>query len=279
MKRDKVLAQPVSGTTSKSLVEDPSLYLKAGLWNIRTLNSADNRELLSNSLFSREFDLIALAETQLTSNGSSEIEVTDLDRIQGLVNLEGDTSRSLCGTEQPVCSTARRHGRGFSTGHLTESNRNSASANRAHLNEGVSTRSLCRNEVPATSTARDTGIPGSLNCQVACETVTNSSRDNDVRNRGGWKTVDPIPPTSSNSAQDNLTLSGTGSTLRRSTRIRTTSQANGAIATPVTGEANSSPNEGILLANATSRANIPAEGITVSTATEPSPKFAVETSK
>ena len=208
----------------------------------------------------------------MTSNGSNEIEVTDLDRIQGLVNLEGDASRSLCGTEQSVCSTARRHGRVFSTGHLTESNRNFASANRALLNEGVSTRSLCRNEVPAASTARNTGIPGSLNCQVACETVTNSSRDNDVRNRGGLKTVDPIPPASSNSAQNNLTLSGTESTLRRSTRIRTTSQANGAIATPVTGEANSSPNKGILLTNATSRGNIPAEGITVSTATARSPQ-------
>ena len=207
--------------TSRSLAKDPSLYLKAGLWNIRTLNSADNRELLSNTLFSREFDLIALAETYLTSKGSSEIEVTDLDRIQGLVNLEGGASRSLCGTEQPDCSTARRRGRVFSTGHLTESNRNTANANRAHLNEGVRTRSLCRNEVPAASTARDTGTSGSLNCQVACETVTNSSRDNGVRNRGGLKTVDPIPPTFSNSAQDNVTLSGIGSTLRRSTRIRT----------------------------------------------------------
>ena len=63
---------------SRSLAKDPSLYLKARLWNIRTLDSADNRELLSNTLFSREFDLIALAETHLTNNGSSEIEVTDL---------------------------------------------------------------------------------------------------------------------------------------------------------------------------------------------------------
>ena len=208
-----VLAQPVSGTISRSLVEDPSLYLKAGLWNIRTLNSADIRELLSNTLFSREFELIALAQTHLTSNGSSEIEVTDLDRIQGLVNLEGDASRSLCGTEQPVCSTARRHGRVFSTGHLTENNQNSASANRAHLNEGVSTRSLCRNEVPAASTSRDTGIPGSRNCQVTCETVTNSSGDNSERNRGGLKSVDPILPTFSNFAQSH-TITRQSHTIR-----------------------------------------------------------------
>ena len=78
MKNSKVIAQPVSGMASRSLAKDPSPYLKARLWNIRTLNSADNRELLSNTLFSREFDLIALAETHLTSNGSSEIEVTDL---------------------------------------------------------------------------------------------------------------------------------------------------------------------------------------------------------
>ena len=138
VKNSKVIEQPVSGMASSSSAKDPSLYLKAGLWNIRTLNSADNRELLSNTLFSREFDLNALTETHLTSNGSSEIEVTDLDRIQGLANLEGDASRSLCGTEQSDCSTARRHGRVLSNSHLTESNRNTASVNRAHLNEGVS---------------------------------------------------------------------------------------------------------------------------------------------
>ena len=212
VKNSKVLAQPVSGMASSSLANDPPLYLKAGLWNIRTLNSAENRELLSNTLFSKEFDLIALAETHLTSNSSSEIEVTVLDRIQGLATLEGGASRSLCGTEQPDWSTARRLGRVSSSGHLTESNRNSAGVNRAHLKEGVGTRTLCRNEVPAASAVRDTGTPGSLKCQVACETVANSSRDNGERNRGGLKTVNPIPPTSSNSAQSNLTLSGIGST-------------------------------------------------------------------
>ena len=72
--------------------------------------SADNRKILSNTLFSREFDLIALTETHLTSNGSCEVEVADLDRKTRLVNLEGDASRSLCGNEEPVCSTSRRHG-------------------------------------------------------------------------------------------------------------------------------------------------------------------------
>ena len=166
MKKSKVIAQSDSGTVSRSSPEDPSLYLKAGLWNIPTLNSADNRE----------FDLIAPTETHMTSDGSSGIEVTDLDRIQRLFNLEGDTSRSLCGNEQPDCSTARRHGRVLSSGHLTDSIRNSAGVNRAHLNEGARTRTLCRNEVPMASTARDTGTPGSLNCQVACEIVESSKR-------------------------------------------------------------------------------------------------------
>ena len=160
--KSKVIAQSDSGTVSRSSAEDPSLYLKAGLWNITTLNSADNRELLSDTLFSREFDLIALTETHMTSNGSSEIEVTDLDRIQRLVNLEGDASRALYGNEQPDCSTARRHGKVLSTGHLTDSIRNSASVNRAHLNEGARTRTLRRNEVPMASTVRDTGTPDLL---------------------------------------------------------------------------------------------------------------------
>ena len=129
-------------------------------------NSADNRELLSDTLFSREFDLVPLTEIHLISNVSSEIEVTDLDRIQRLVNLEGDASRSLCGNEQTGCSTARRHGRVRSTGHLTDNNRNSANGNRAHLSEGARTRTLCRNEIATASTARNTGTPGSLNCQV-----------------------------------------------------------------------------------------------------------------
>ena len=59
---------------------------------IYTLRILPITELLSTALFSREFDLISLTETRLTSNGSSEIEVTYLDRIQRLVSTVGDAS-------------------------------------------------------------------------------------------------------------------------------------------------------------------------------------------